>query len=260
MAHNKKHGKTARWVERQNRDPHVIAARQAGFRARSVFKLEQIDRKYRLIKPASRIVDLGSAPGSWSQYAAARVRAENRIIAVDLLAMKAIKKVKFIRGDFTTDAVVERILRTLDERPADLVLSDMAPNLSGIDSIDQARAETLRRAVVEFCGRALKPGGTLLIKLFAGETAAAARQHLSACFEQVRTVKPEASRPQSKEIYALARGWKGEHKGRTADSARAPDDLYSATGHDLNRRQMAPKPATSNTDASIEMRALKRER
>lgn len=211
MTPTKKSGKTSRWAARQNRDPFVNAARQAGFRARAVFKLEQIDRKYRLIKPDSLIIDLGSAPGSWSQYAASRVRGEGQIIAVDLLAMKAIEKVNFIRGDFTNNSVVEQIITALDDRPPDLVLSDMAPNLSGIASTDQARVVALQQAVMAFCWRALRPGagGALLTKLFAGESASATRKQFGACFARVRSVKPEASRAQSKEIYLLARGYTG---------------------------------------------------
>ena len=222
MASTKKSG---RWAARQNRDPFVNAARQAGFRARAVFKLEQIDRKYRLIKPDSLIIDLGSAPGSWCQYAASRVRGEGQIIAVDLLAMKAIEKVNFIRGDFTNDSVVEQIITALDDRPPDLVLSDMAPNLSGIASTDQARVAALQQAVMAFCRRALRPGGALLTKLFAGESAAATQKQFGACFARVQTVKPQASRAQSKEIYLLARGYTGPHiephtelKGRAGEA------------------------------------------
>ncbi len=206
MTRTNRHAKTNQWVARQNRDPFVKMARQGGFRARAVFKLEQIDRKYRLIKPASLVIDLGCAPGSWSRYVAARVSGENQVIAVDHLAMQPIEKVTFIHGDFTTDAVIERIVAALAERSADLVLSDMAPNISGIRSRDQARAQALQCAVVEFCRRYLKPGGVLLTKLFAGESAPTIRQLVSDTFEQVRTVKPPASRTESKEIYLLARG------------------------------------------------------
>ena len=222
----KKNPKSNQWAARQNRDPYVNRAQRAGFRARSVFKLEEIDRKYRLIKPASLIVDLGSAPGSWSQYAAAGVRAENQVIAVDLLAMKAIDKVNFIRGDFTNEAVVRQIFAALDGRPVDLVLSDLSPNLSGIRSTDQARAETLQYAVIEFCRRALKPGGKLLTKLFAGESAPSIRAHLDGCFDCLRSVKPAASRSESRETYLLAVGY----KGRAEPGTREPNGVYLAHG------------------------------
>ncbi len=202
-------GKAGQWAARHNRDPFVTAARRAGFRARSVFKLEQIDRKYRLIKPGALVVDLGAAPGSWSQYAATRIGATGRIIAVDLLAMEAVEKVNFIRGDFTNESVVGQVLAALEDRPPDLVLSDMAPNFSGISSADQARMATLQEAVAGFCRRRLRPGGALLTKLFAGESEAAIRAQFGGGFERAQIVKPQASRPQSREIYLLGRGYKG---------------------------------------------------
>lgn len=210
MTRSRKRRKTGQWAARHNRDPYVRQARQAGFRARSVFKLEHIDRKYGLLKPASVVVDLGAAPGSWSQYAAARIDGGGRVIAVDRLAMRAIEKVNFIRGDFTNESVLERIAAALDGRLVDLVLSDMIPDISGIRIRDQARAETLQCAVLEFCRGALKPGGQLLTKLFAGEAAQAIRGRLDDRFERVRTIKPDASRSQSAEIYCLARGYAGD--------------------------------------------------
>lgn len=210
MTRSGKHAKTGQWAARHNRDLYVRRARQAGFRARAVFKLEYIDRKYRLLKPASVVVDLGAAPGSWSQYAAARISGGGRVIAVDRLAMRAIEKVNFIRGDFTNESVVAQIAAALEGRLADLVLSDMIPDISGISARDQARAETLQHAVLEFCRGALKPGGQLLTKLFAGEAAQAIRGRLDDRFEQVRTIKPDASRSQSREIYCLARGYAGD--------------------------------------------------
>ncbi len=205
----KQAGKTGRWAARQNRDPFVQAARRGGFRARSVFKLKQIDRKYRLIKPDSLILDLGAAPGSWCQYAVRQIGAAGRIVAVDLLAMEAVEKVNFIHGDFTNDKVVEEILAAFDGRPPDLVLSDMAPNISGISSTDQAHMETLQQAVLEFCRYRMRPGGALLTKLFAGESESIIRKQLGDCFARTHAIKPDASRPQSREIYLLARGCKG---------------------------------------------------
>ena len=207
------------WAARQARDPFVAAARRAGFRARAVFKLEEIDRKYRLIKPGSLIVDLGAAPGSWCQYAASRVRGTGRIIAVDLLAMEGVEKVNFIRGDFTNEEVVAKVMTALNGRPPDLVLSDLAPNFSGIATTDQGRMEALQGAVLAFCRRALRPGGTLLTKLFEGESAAAARQQFAECFARLRIVKPQASRAQSREMYLLGMEYKGRHKDRHKDRA-----------------------------------------
>lgn len=218
MTRGPRRGKSGQWLARQRRDPYVRAAREAGLRARAVFKLEQIDRKYRLLKPDSLIIDIGAAPGSWSQYAAARVGGDGQVIAVDVLAMQPIAKVCFIRGDFTEDAVQGRVEVALAGRRADLVLSDMAPNISGIHHADQARAETLQHALAAFCRRGLRPGGALLTKLFAGEEAATTRVRLDACFESVRAIKPEASRAQSREVYLLARGYAGDDAGAVGKS------------------------------------------
>ena len=192
------------WTARQRRDPFVAAAKRGGFRARAVFKLEEIDRKYRLIKPHSKIVDLGAAPGSWSQYAAKHSRAP--VIAVDKLAMAPIENVHFIRGDFSDAAVAAQIFAALNGAP-DLVLSDVAPNISGISDIDQARIAQLQGAVLAFCRRTMRPGAMLLTKLFEGESAADIRRQLAECFTQVRVVKPAASRAQSREIYLLGDGF-----------------------------------------------------
>ncbi|MDD9883876.1 MAG: RlmE family RNA methyltransferase [Gammaproteobacteria bacterium] len=228
MTRSRKQRQTGRWAARHNRDRFVRQARSGGWRARAVFKLEEIDRKYQLIKPGATVVDLGAAPGSWSQYAAARIYGGGgrddgdggrdngdgdgdggRIIAVDLRDMPAIDGVDFIRGDFTDAAVAAQVDAAL-QRPAALVLSDLSPDLSGIRSADQARAEALQSAVLAFCARALRPGGGLLTKVFAGEAAPAVRARLDACFDTVRALKPAASRAQSREVYLLARGFAGD--------------------------------------------------
>jgi len=206
--HAGKTGKTGNWAARHNRDQFVRQARSGGWRARAVFKLQEIDRKYRLIKPGMTVVDLGAAPGSWSQYAAARI-GDGRIVAVDKRDMPGIAGVECIRGDFTEAAVAARALAALGGRMADLVLSDLSPDLSGIHSADQARAEALQCAVLAFCSRALRPGGEVLTKVFAGESAPAIRARYDANFEQSRTLKPAASRAQSREVYLLARGFAG---------------------------------------------------
>lgn len=210
--------KSARWAEMQRRDPYVRRAQNSGMRARAAYKLEEIDRKHRLIAPASVIVDLGAAPGSWSQYAAARVGAGGAVIAVDVLAMAPLEKVHFIRGDFTDAEVRAQLIAALAGRRADLVLSDLAPNLSGVRDSDQARAAELQCAALAFCRRGLRPGGALLCKQFAGESAAAMRAQIAGDFAQTRNIKPDASRPHSKEFYLLARGYHG---------APAPHGVYS---------------------------------
>ena len=196
------------WATRQNRDPYVKRAREQGLRARSVFKLEQMDDKYNLIKPTSKIIDLGAAPGSWSQYAVAQVAGKNQLVAVDCLLMQPIERVRFVQGDFCVAETQQRVVDCFAGDKIDLVLSDMAPNVSGIASTDQARMERLQQAVLEFCQHQLKPGGALLTKLFAGESFAAIRKQIGDCFAQAQTIKPDASRAQSREIYLLARGYK----------------------------------------------------
>ncbi len=202
-----KHKKSKNWLAKQNRDQFVRQARRQGLRARSVFKLEQIDRKHRLIKPNAKIVDLGSAPGSWSQYAASKVIGGDQIIAVDLLPMKEIAKVRFIQGDFSDMATQQRVFDGCKERKIDLVLSDMAPNITGIEITDQANATQLQDAILTFCLKALNLRGNLLTKLFEGESMGCIRKKMLTHFDQIQLIKPEASRAESKEVYLLARGF-----------------------------------------------------
>ena len=209
MTRRGKRCQSASWAARQNRDPYVRRARAQGRRARSAFKLEQISRKCRLLRPDCRILDLGCAPGGWCQHAAAQVKSPDQVLGVDRLPMQSIAGVQFVQGDFLSGAVRQRILAFFQQRKADLVLSDMAPDISGIRSKDQAAAETLQHGILELCAEVLKPGGKLLTKLFAGETMSALRQAYALNFEQIQMIKPEASRPQSREVYLLGRGFKG---------------------------------------------------
>lgn len=212
--------KSKAWLARQARDKYTQQARQHGLRSRAAFKLAQIDQKYRLIKPNSVIVDLGAAPGGWSQYAAKRVSTAEQIIAVDLLAMPALDKVRFIRGDFTQAEIIAQIATALAGKRADVVLSDMAPNISGVRAADQARALALQQAVGKFCAQHLKRDGQLLSKFFSGEASDTVRAQFTAQFACVRIVKPDASRVQSKEIYLLASGYHG-NADDTADAVHA---------------------------------------
>ena len=205
----KKDAKKSNWVRRQRRDAYVNAARTAGFRSRAVFKLSEIDNQYGLIKPNLNIVDLGAAPGGWSQYIAPRLGRRGQLIAVDLLPMQPINKVQFVHGDFTDESIITKIAEMLDVRGADLVLSDMAPNLSGIAVVDQARATKLHLAVLEFCQDKLRAGGSLLIKLFAGESAPSIALQLDKMFGKTRTIKPPASRAKSKEFYMIGQNFWG---------------------------------------------------
>jgi 23S rRNA (uridine2552-2'-O)-methyltransferase len=195
------------WRERQQRDPFVVRARSEGWRSRAVYKLEQIDRKEKLLQRGMFVIDLGAAPGSWSQYITEKLQGRVRVVALDLLEMDALPSVAFIQGDFRDDDVLEKLDAALGEERADLVISDMAPNISGNRSVDQPRSMYLAELALDLCARALRPGGDFVCKLFQGEGCeafiAAARQH----FERVRVMKPDASRPGSREVYLVARNY-----------------------------------------------------
>ena len=195
------------WLQRQNRDPFVKQARSSEYRSRAVYKLQEIDQKDRLLCPGQVVVDLGAAPGSWSQYASHQVGPHGRVLAVDLLPLEPIDNVLFIKGDFSEDAIYQRCLGELPGQVADLVISDMAPNLTGIRATDQARSMYLAELVMDFALEVLKQEGSLLVKMFQGqgvdEYSRALRQH----FRNVRVRKPVASKDKSREFYILARGY-----------------------------------------------------
>jgi 23S rRNA (uridine2552-2'-O)-methyltransferase len=201
-------GSSRRWLQRHVADPFVRRARAAGYRSRAAYKLLEIDARERLLAPGARVVDLGGAPGGWSQVAAARVAPGGVVVAVDLLEIDPISGVTLLRGDFREPAVQAAVAAALGGRQADLVLSDLSPNLSGIASADQARAAELARAAIEFCRRSLKPRGVLLAKVFQGEEFGSVLDAMKAVFVEVRTRKPAASRGESRETYLLARGLK----------------------------------------------------
>jgi 23S rRNA (uridine2552-2'-O)-methyltransferase len=195
-----------RWLREHFNDPYVRRAQAKGWRSRAVFKLEEVDRKERLLKPGAVVLDLGAAPGAWSQYAVTRVGPKGRVIASDILPMDAMAGVEFVQGDFREDEVCARILALAGQGRVDVLLSDMAPALSGVDAIDQPRAIHLAELALELAGRTLKPEGVALIKVFQGsgfqELVAAARRQ----FKSVRFIKPAASRARSAETYLLASG------------------------------------------------------
>ena len=195
------------WRDRQERDPYVQRARRDGWRSRAVYKLEQIDQKERLIRPDMVCVDLGSAPGGWSQYVGRRLKGRARIVAVDLLAMDALPDVDFIQGDFEDDGVFERLLQAVGEAGADLVMSDMAPNISGIKGVDQPRSMYLAELALDLARKVLKPGGSFVCKVFQGEGFDAFVVDARRCFERVRVMKPKASRAGSREVYLVARNF-----------------------------------------------------
>jgi len=199
---------SARWKQRQAADPFVQRARQEGWRSRAVFKLEELDRKQRLLRRGATIVDLGAAPGGWSQYAAQKVWPQGRVIALDLLAMEPLQGVEFIQGDFTADAALQQLLALLGETRADLVMSDMAPNISGMRSVDQPRSMYLAELALDLACQILTSGGVFVTKVFMGEGFDALLKACRDRFNSVKVQKPAASRAESRETYIAARGFR----------------------------------------------------
>ena len=195
------------WRERQERDPYVQRARKKGWRSRAVFKLEEIDRRERLLKPGMVCVDLGAAPGGWSQYVTEKLDGRARIVAVDLLEMDALAGVEFVQGDFRDDDVLERLLALVGEDGADLVMSDMAPNISGTRAVDQPRSMYLAELALDLARRVLKPGGSFVCKVFQGEGFEEFVRDARNAFGRVRVIKPDASRAASREVYLVARNF-----------------------------------------------------
>lgn len=184
-------------------DEFVKRAQRDGYRARSAYKLLEIDDKDHLIKPGMTVVDLGAAPGSWSQVALQRMKNNGRVIALDLLEMQPIAGVEFIQGDFRDEPVLQQLENLLAGKPIDLVIADMAPNISGISIVDQSRAAHLTELALEFSIEWLKPGGHFLVKVFAGSGFDEIVKNMRANFEKVATRKPKASRDRSSEVYLL---------------------------------------------------------
>jgi len=191
-----------KWVDEKKRDPYARQARQAGYRSRAVFKLEQIDRRDSLLKGARRVLDVGAAPGGWSQYARRRA-GPGAVVALDLLPVAAIDGVTIIQGDFGDPAVQERVLALVAPDSYDLVISDMAPNISGIADVDQARGAALAEQVITFSSRALADNGRLLVKIFEGSEAPRLRRLAQSLFERSAVRKPGASRDKSREFYLV---------------------------------------------------------
>lgn len=202
----KKHKTSKAWMHEHVTDPYVQRAKAGGWRSRAAFKLMEIDDKDRLLRPGMLVVDLGAAPGGWSQVAAERVGATGRVLAIDLLEMAPIPGVEVIQGDFGDDAILADLEARMGGRPADLVISDMAPNISGIASTDQARSVLLAELALDFAVRHLKPGGDLLVKLFQGEGFDGFRAAMGEAFERVVVRKPKSSRDRSSEVYLLGKG------------------------------------------------------
>jgi len=194
-----------RWLKEHFDDEFVRRAQREGFRSRAVYKLEEIQQRDRLLKPGQVVVDLGAAPGGWCQYAQRIVGPKGRVVAMDILPMEPLPGVEFIQGDFRADEVLEKLLAILESRPVDLVMSDMAPNIRGMDAVDQPRAMYLAELALDFARRVLRPGGDLLVKVFQGQGFEAYLRDLRASFRQVTSRKPKASRGRSREVYLVAR-------------------------------------------------------
>jgi 23S rRNA (uridine2552-2'-O)-methyltransferase len=197
-----------RWLREHFDDPYVLQAQKAGYRSRAVYKLIEIDERDALLKPGMRIVELGAAPGGWTQYAVQRIGDHGFVVASDILPMDSFPNVTFVQGDFREEAVLNQILSALGGKQADLVISDMAPNMSGVDAVDQPRSMYLAELALELARQVLKPGGDFLTKLFQGSGSEDYLRDLRADFGKLQMRKPKASRPRSREVYALARNLK----------------------------------------------------
>lgn len=206
MARSKSSGS---WMARHLSDPFVKQAQRDGYRSRSAYKLIELNEKDKLIRPGMRIMDLGSAPGGWSQVAGKLVGEKGRVLATDILPMDELKNVDFIQGDFTDDVTVRRVLDWLGGTKFDLVISDIAPNISGIESADQGRSIWFLELALDTVRKTLKPGANFAAKMFQGSGSDEYLKELRTHFQKVLIRKPEASRKESREVYLVAKGFKG---------------------------------------------------
>lgn len=200
---------SASWLSRHINDPYVKQAQKDGYRSRAAYKLIELNEKDRLIRPGMRILDLGSAPGGWSQVAGRLVGSKGRVLATDILPMDALRNVDFIQGDFTDEAIVQQLLDWLGGGRFDLIICDIAPNLSGIDSADQAASIYFLELALDTVRRTLKPGAAFVAKMFQGAGSDQYLKELRTSFEKVSIRKPAASRKESREVYLVAKGFRG---------------------------------------------------
>ncbi|MCB1824159.1 MAG: 23S rRNA (uridine(2552)-2'-O)-methyltransferase RlmE [Candidatus Competibacteraceae bacterium] len=200
---------STRWLREHFTDEYVRRAQAEGYRSRAVYKLLEIQEKDRLLQPGATVVDLGAAPGGWSQLAARLVGPRGAVIALDILPLEPLAGMEFIQGDFRETVVLERLLDALNGRPVDLVISDMAPNTTGIKAVDQPRGMYLAELALDFARQCLRPGGDFLVKVFQGEGIDPFLRELRAAFAAVLPRKPKASRARSAEQYWLARNYRG---------------------------------------------------
>ncbi|AWN75677.1 TPA: 23S rRNA (uridine(2552)-2'-O)-methyltransferase RlmE [Legionella anisa] len=196
-----------RWLQEHFDDVYVKKAQVEGYRSRAVYKLKEVDEKESLLKPGMTVVDLGAAPGGWTQYVSERLQGRGRIIALDILPMDALPDVDFVLGDFREDEVLQKLMDLIPEHSVDLILSDMAPNMSGTTAIDIPRAMYLVELAFDFAEKMLKPGGSMLVKIFHGSGFDELVKQARSSFEKVVIRKPLASRARSKETYLLAKGY-----------------------------------------------------
>ncbi|MBZ9782333.1 23S rRNA (uridine(2552)-2'-O)-methyltransferase RlmE [Pseudomonas sp. REP124] len=197
------------WLKRHVNDPYVKQAQKDGYRSRASYKLLEIQEKYKLIRPGMSVVDLGAAPGGWSQVASRLIGGQGRLIASDILEMDGIPDVTFIQGDFTEDAVLAQILEAVGNSQVDLVISDMAPNMSGTPEVDMPKAMFLCELALDLADRILKPGGNFVIKIFQGEGFDVYLKDARKKFDKIQMIKPDSSRGSSREQYMLAWGYRG---------------------------------------------------
>ncbi|MBM3108620.1 23S rRNA (uridine(2552)-2'-O)-methyltransferase RlmE [Pseudomonas sp. P66] len=198
------------WLKEHFNDPYVKKAQKDGYRSRASYKLLEIQEKYRLIRPGMSVIDLGAAPGGWSQVTSRLIGGQGRLIASDILEMDSIPDVTFIRGDFTQDEVLAQILEAVGNSHVDLVISDMAPNMSGTPAVDMPKAMFLCELALDLATRVLKPGGDFVIKIFQGEGFDVYLKDARKKFDKIIMLKPDSSRDRSREQYMLARGYRGE--------------------------------------------------
>ncbi|AHG39493.1 23S rRNA (uridine(2552)-2'-O)-methyltransferase RlmE [Pseudomonas syringae pv. actinidiae] len=197
------------WLKEHFDDKYVKMAQKDGYRSRASYKLLEIQEKDKIIRPGMTVIDLGAAPGGWSQVTSRLIGGQGRLIASDILEMDSIPDVTFIQGDFTEDAILEQILEAVGNTQVDLVISDMAPNMSGLSAVDMPRAMFLCELALDLAGRVLRPGGDFLIKVFQGEGFDVYHKDIRKLFDKVQMRKPSSSRDRSREQYLLARGFRG---------------------------------------------------
>lgn len=224
----KRQAKSHAWHHRHVHDPFVKQAEKAGYRARSAFKLIEINARDHLVRPGARVVDLGCAPGGWCQVVAERLKGQGLILGIDLLPMEPLEGVRFVLGDFADDGVLGQLLEALGQHPVDLVISDMAPNITGVAHADQARSYALAELAADFALRVLRPDGAFLVKVFQGAGFEDYFRLLQSHFKKVVTRKPKASRDESREVYLLAREPLGDAVSEAASAGSS--DTIAGTG------------------------------